>query len=165
MAGLFDRHGRAVRHYLRAVTGNDELAQDLAQDVFVRVVRSVGDYEPRERERAWLFRIARNILLDHRRRLAARPLSGAVAADQAVAPTQALDTDLGVALARLPDREREAFLMAEIGGLSYAEIASAFNLTVPAVRSVIYRARLSLRADLLPPPPVSATKGGMTHDD
>lgn len=76
MADLFDRHGRAVQHYFRAVTGSGELAEDLAQDVFVRVVRSVGEYEPRERERAWLFRIARNILLDHHRRPAARLLSG-----------------------------------------------------------------------------------------
>ena len=50
-ATLFERHGRSVRQYLRALTGSVELAEDLAQDVFVRVVRGADRYEPRERER------------------------------------------------------------------------------------------------------------------
>ena len=166
VAELFGRHGRAVRHYLRAATGSAELAEDLAQDVFVRVVRSVGQYEPRERERAWLFRIARNILLDHRRRLAARPSSGGVVAHAVVVPTQALRTDLDSALARLPEAEREAFLLAELGGLTYDEIARVLQITAPAVRSCIYRARLALRTLLSPPGPLTAAiVKGMPHDD
>ncbi len=69
------------------------------------------------------------------------------------------------ALARLPDPERDALLMAEMGGLSYAEIAALLGITLPAVRSALYRARMALRADLLPPPPLPATTRGPTHDD
>jgi RNA polymerase sigma-70 factor (ECF subfamily) len=166
VADLFNRHGRAVRHYLHAATGSAELAEDLAQDVFVRVVRGVGEYEPRERERAWLFRIARNILLDHRRRLAARPSTRRVDTEPAVAATQVLSTDLAAALARVPDTEREAFLLAELGGLTYDEIARVLLITVPAVRSCIYRARLALRALLLAPAPIAPQLvKGPFHDD
>jgi RNA polymerase sigma-70 factor (ECF subfamily) len=158
-ADLFERHGRSVRAYLRALTGNIELGDDLAQDVFLRVVRSAPRYEARERERAWLFRIAKNALADHRRRVLARPVTTSIAVEPLTQATFALRFDLRQALARLAEPEREAFLMAEIGGLSYAEIASTLDLTVPAVRSAIYRARLSLRAHLVPPPPLPATKG------
>jgi hypothetical protein len=82
VADLFDRHGRAVQRYLRAATGSAEVAEDLAQDVFVRVVRCVGRYEPRERARArgcsgsqetsfWIIIAA----LPHDRRAAAWPLT------------------------------------------------------------------------------------------
>lgn len=162
---LFERHGRSVRQYLRALTGQSDLADDLAQDVFVRVVQSAGGYEPRERERAWLFRIARNAAIDHRRRTAVRPQPAGEAREPTTAPVQALRSALVEALARLPDGEREAFLLAELGGLSYAEIAVALDLTPAAVRSVLYRARLSLRAALTPPGPVGSTIARTGHDD
>lgn len=164
-ADLFERHGRVIRGYLRALTGSVELAEDLAQEVFLRVVGQAERYEARERERAWLFRIARNALTDHRRRAAARPVTTTLSVELPTEPTQVVRLDLQQALARLPDGEREAFLMAEIGGLSYAEIASALDQTIPAVRSTLYRARLSLRRDLLPPRPLLASTRGMTHDD
>ena len=162
---LFERHGRSVRRYLRALTGRSDLVDDLAQDVFVRVVQSSGAYEPRERERAWLFRIARNAAIDHRRRAAARPQGAGATREPTTAPVQALQSALAKAIARLPDAEREAFLLAEVAGLSYAEIAVTLDLTAAAVRSALYRARLSLRADLTPPGPVGSTTARTGHDD
>ena len=163
---MFERHGRSVRQYLRALTGNAELAADLSQDVFLRVVRGADRYEARERERAWLFRIARNAVIDHRRRAAVRPVAAGEAMEVAQPPTQGMAADLSHALAALPDAERETFLMAEVGGLTYAEIAVALGLTGPAVRSAIYRARLALRAALMPPPPMApAARRGQDHDD
>lgn len=153
-AALFDRHGRSVRQYLRALTGSVELAEDLAQEVFLRVVRHADRYEPRERERAWLFRIARTTLVDHRRRTAARPVTADVVVDPATPASQAIRLDVRQALERLDHTEREAFLMVEVAGLSYAEIAIALELTVPAVRSCLYRARVALRAALGPTPPL-----------
>jgi RNA polymerase sigma-70 factor, ECF subfamily len=153
-ADLFERHGRLVRAYLRALTGSIDLAEDLAQDVFVRVVRGAVRYEARERERAWLFRIARNALTDHRRRLAVRSVVAHEASEPTVEANQLMRLELHQALARLPDIQREAFLMAEIGGLSYFEIADVLEMSVAAIRSALYRARLSLRADLLPLAPL-----------
>ena len=165
-AGLFERHGRSLRQYLRALTGSVELAEDLAQDVFVRVVRSADRYEPRERERAWLFRIARNAALDHRRREAVRPAGAGHALEPATGATQAIRASVREALAQLPEVEREAFLMAELGGLSYAEIAAALDVSVAAVRSCLYRARLTLRAALPAPSPGGAlvTRTDKDHD-
>jgi RNA polymerase sigma-70 factor (ECF subfamily) len=156
-----------VRQYLRALTGSAELAEDLAQDVFVRVVRGADRYEPRERERAWLFRIARNAALDHRRREAVRPAAAAYPLEPMTGATQALRAGLRQALAQLPETERDAFLMAELGGLSYAEIATALDLSVAAVRSSLYRARLALRAALTPPSPIApaASRGDSHHED
>ena len=162
---LFERHGRSVRQYLRALTGRSDLADDLAQDVFVRVVQNAGGYQPRERERAWLFRIARNAAIDYRRRAAVRPQTGGATREPATAPVQALRSALAEALGGLPDADREAFLLAELGGLSYVEIAAALDLTPAAVRSVLYRARLSLRAALTPPGPVGSTTARTGHDD
>lgn len=162
---LFERHGRSVRQYLRALTGRSDVADDLAQDVFVRVVQSAESYEPRERERAWLFRIARNAAVDHHRRASVRPQADGDPHEVVTAPAQALRSALAEAIGRLPDAEREAFLLAELGGLSYAEIAVALDLTPAAVRSALYRARLSLRAALTPPGPAGSTTVRTGQDD
>jgi RNA polymerase sigma-70 factor (ECF subfamily) len=69
-AALFEKYRQPLRRYLRFATGNADLADDLTQDVFLRVVRGADGYQPRGRERAWLFRVARNVLLDHARRAA-----------------------------------------------------------------------------------------------
>jgi RNA polymerase sigma-70 factor (ECF subfamily) len=160
---LFDEHGGAVRRYFRRLTGDHASADDLAQEVFLRVVRAADAYEPAERERAWLFRIARNVFLDGRRRASRSPIVDQ-RADTAIAPAQPLRSGIREALHALPVEDREAFLLAEIAGLAYAEIASATRSTVPAVRSRIYRARLALRARLSPPAPI-ASSAVRRHDD
>jgi RNA polymerase sigma-70 factor (ECF subfamily) len=154
-AHLFEHHGPAVRKYLHRLTQEPSIADDLAQEVFLRVVRGSARYEPRDRERAWIFRIARNVLLDYSRRKR-RSLEDVVPAEAVGAGTQGLRSDLHHALARLPDDERDAFLLGEIGGLTYAEIASMTETTVPSVRSRIYRARLALREMLRPPAPLTS---------
>jgi len=147
---LFERHRAALRAYLRLATGRSDIAEDLAQDVYLRVVRGEAAYQPRGKERAWLFSIARHLVVDHfRRRSREVPLR-----DAARPAAQTHGTSLREALVRLPDREREAFLLCEVGGLSYAEIATATASTIPAVRSAIYRARMQLRAEVLAPPPM-----------
>jgi RNA polymerase sigma factor (sigma-70 family) len=168
---LFEQHGSAVRRYLRRLTGEPELARDLAQDVYLRVVRSADRYEPREREQAWIFRIARNVFLDHRRAQARQPRIDATGAEwggaeRAGAAAQATRVDLDEALQRLDAVDRDAFLLCELGGLRYEEVAATLDLTVAGVRSRIYRVRLALRAALSPPArdlAASITRPG--HDD
>jgi RNA polymerase sigma factor (sigma-70 family) len=165
-AGIYQRHSRPLRAYLRALTGSAAVAEDLAQDVFVRVVRGGDRYEDRRRERAWLFRIARNVAIDHGRRMAARPRDTPAALEAIVPATQPLRVSLQEVLARLPEAERESFLLAELGGLTYDEIGEALQMTPAAVRSCLYRARVTLRAQLVPPAPLGArTAPGETDDD
>jgi RNA polymerase sigma-70 factor (ECF subfamily) len=148
--GMFERHGRAVRRFLFRLTRDPAAADDLAGEVFLRVVKASPTYQPREREAAWVFRIAQNVLRDaHRRRI--RSVEHAVEADAACPPGQVAGLDLQRGLDALPEDERVALLLGETGGLSYAEIAEATGATVAAVRSRIYRARQTLRARLLPP--------------
>jgi len=151
-AALFDRHHLAVFRFLRRMTGSLSLAEDLTQEVFLRVVRGIDSYEERSRETSWIFRIARNVLADRHRAQVRSPPATALR-DAAIAPcvaSQALATALDEALARLPDEEREAFLMREVGGLGYREIAEASGATADAARMRIYRARLALREALGP---------------
>jgi RNA polymerase sigma-70 factor (ECF subfamily) len=160
---VFEQHGSALHRYFRRLTGDAGAAEDLTQEVFLRVVRGGARYEPRERERAWVFRIARNVLLDRHRQNSRAP-SVEFRAESVTAAPQATRASLREALSHLPADEREAFLLREIGGLAYGEIAAATDSTVPAVRSRIYRARLALRDKLIPPAPI-VPGAFRTHDD
>ena len=163
---MFERHGSAVRRYLRRLTGHPETANDLAQDVYLRVVRGAARYEPREREQAWLFRIARNVFFDHEKARRRAPQSLDAPAEPAAAPAQAVRLDLDRALQRLDPVDRDAFLLCELGGLRYDEIAPQLGLIVAAVRTRIYRTRLALREMLLPPGPLTpAARVGRRSDD
>jgi RNA polymerase sigma-70 factor, ECF subfamily len=148
-AALFERHGRAIHLYLRRLTGSDDAARDLAQEVFLRVVRAGPDYAGPAPETPWLFRVARNVFLDHQRHSARHPTEQ-LPVDAVIGPDQAARVDLQQALEALPSVDRDIFLLCEIGGLSYADVARIVQSTVPAVRSRMYRARLALRARLVP---------------
>jgi RNA polymerase sigma-70 factor (ECF subfamily) len=151
-ARLFDRHHLAVFRFLRRMTGNLSVAEDLTQEVFLRVVRGLEAYDERSREVSWIFRIARNVLVDrHRaRERAPRDASMQDAAVVSRPATQVLTAILDDALAQHPEDDREAFLMREVGGLGYREIAEASGATPDAARMRIYRARLALREALGP---------------
>lgn len=156
-AALADAHGPALRAWFRRATGRPDVADDLAQEVFLRVVRFADGYEARGRDRAWLFAIAHRVLVDHVRsaRPGAAPAAPAADADGdppqgVIAPTQEVRVILQRALAALDASDRDAFLLAEVAGLSYAEIGSVLEMSHAAVRSRVYRARLALRAALRP---------------
>jgi RNA polymerase sigma-70 factor (ECF subfamily) len=145
-AELFERNHRAIYKYLLRTTNSPELAEDITQEVFVRVIKGLETYEDRNEERAWLFRIARNLRCDHARRAHRRPAPSSLDEAQLPEPArQDLRLCLAQALAALGEDDREAFVLAEVGGFSYADIAAICGTTVSAVRSRIYRARLSLR--------------------
>jgi RNA polymerase sigma-70 factor (ECF subfamily) len=157
-AALADAHGPAVRAYFRRAAGAD-VADDLAQEVFLRVVRFADGFEARGRDRAWLFTIAHRVLVDHVRQSSravpsASPVTraGEYPADveAAVAATQEVRVLLQRALHALETLDRDAFLLAEVAGLSYAEVAAVLDTSHAAVRSRVYRARLALRAALAP---------------
>jgi RNA polymerase sigma-70 factor (ECF subfamily) len=139
---------RLFRYFCRAV-GHAESARDLTQEVFVRVSRSAIPAEDGD-ARAWLFTIARNLSLDHHRNRVRRPEAPALA-DEARPPSQDVDFAVTEALASLPDVDRDVFVMREVAGLGYEEIARACSLTPDAVRSRIHRARLLLRSLLAAP--------------
>jgi RNA polymerase sigma-70 factor, ECF subfamily len=146
---LFARYRTPVYRFLHRLVGDAAAAEDLTQEVFLRALGAA--YQASERERAWVFQVARNLARDHVRRQAHRgPILEPV---DAPSPFTDRATAIAVhsAIAQLPDLDRDMFLMREAAGLTYDEIAVACDTTVDAVRNRLHRARLALRDALSPP--------------
>ena len=144
---LFTAHRDGVFRYLCRIVGQED-ARELTQEVFLRVARTAVPKTDDGGRRAWLFRIARNLALNHVRDDRRRGTPVESVADVAAPPTQALAAVLREALGQLHALDRDVFLMREVGGLSYEEISFACQLTADAVRSRLHRARQQLRASL-----------------
>ena len=140
-------HHDGVYRYLRRVVGAAESARDLTQEVFLRVSRAGVPEANDIGQRAWLFRIARNLALNHLRDGRRRPPT-VTFGSAAVPATQELAVALSHAIDALPDLDRDVFLLRETAGLSYEEIAAASELPLESVRSRLHRARQALRATL-----------------
>ena len=155
--GLFAvNRERLFRYFCRAV-GGTETAQDLTQEVFLRVSRTTIPEAADGDLRAWLFRIARNLALDHHRRRLRQPDPSALSREPTRSSSQDVNLAVNEALASLAALDRDVFLMREVAGLGYEEIAGACELTADAVRSRIHRARLQLRNQLAAPNATSRT--------
>jgi len=147
-AAIFDTYHLAVYRYFRRLLGDREAAEDLTQEVFLRVIRGLDRYESLGRESAWVFRIARNVFFDNRR--ARRPDATRLGDIEAcgVESDHVLAFDIQEALRLLSVHDCQVFVLKEVVGLSYAEIADATDVTENSVRSRLRRARLQLRASL-----------------
>ncbi|MFH1842467.1 MAG: RNA polymerase sigma factor [bacterium] len=141
-------------HMLQVV---DE-AEDLCQETFIRVHKQAGRYRPEGKFKSWLFRIAGNLArsLLRRRKILRWVRFDAVQHDQQ-SSSSAPDRDLEQkqlqqivrrALARLPDRQREAVVLRRYQDMSYREIAETLGTTSAAVESLLQRAATALRRDL-----------------
>ena len=150
-------HGNRVYRLAYRLTGNAPDAEDLTQDVFVRVFRSLADYTPGTFE-GWLHRITTNLFLDRMRRqqkirFDALPedterLPGRESSPEMVYAETHLDADIEAALAALPPDFRAAVVLCDIEQLSYEEIAQTLGVKLGTVRSRISRGRAMLRAAL-----------------
>lgn len=146
-AELFQRHHLAVYRFALRMTGRSDVAEDVTQEVFLRVVRSLPTYDDRGQGLAWLLAIARNLLVDgHRRngRDPAVPLDEDVRVNARIPERAALAEALG----RLPEADREVFVLRVVSGLGHDDIARVVGATPAAVRCRIYRARVALRSML-----------------
>jgi RNA polymerase sigma-70 factor (ECF subfamily) len=141
---LVAAHRQGVYRYLCRIVGRAETAHDLTQEVFLRVSRASVPETGDAGQRAWIFRIARNLALNHLRDGRRRPEPMSLV-DRGTAATQELSLAVREALDALPALDRDVFLLRESVGLSYEEIAAACDLTADAVRSRLYRARAALR--------------------
>jgi len=147
-AGFFHRHRTRVFRYIRRAVGSTDLAEDLSQEVFLRVVRGMPSYEDRQLETSWVFRIVRRVLADHWRQ-PLPPVTDEPGEGPAREPTQVVRASLEQAIDRLSPANREILMLREVVGLSYEEIAAALDMTLPAVRCRLARTRELLQATVV----------------
>ena len=155
---IVEQHSDRVFRLALRLTGNRHDAEDLTQEVFVRVFRSLHTYQPGTFE-GWLHRITTNLFLDQARRRqrirfdalsderAARLASPGAGPDAGYAD-RTFDDDVEAALSALPPEFRAAVVLCDIEGLSYEEIAAVLDVKIGTIRSRIHRGRAQLRSSL-----------------
>jgi RNA polymerase sigma-70 factor (ECF subfamily) len=152
---LFAAHHNEIYAYLIRMLRDSELAADLTQDAFVKAYRNYDTLEKPENARAWLYQIAHRVALDHiRRQKIVRFLPwtgeshGSAPSTERLVMDAHLSGDLQRALAKIPERQRAALLLAELHDLTGLELAAALGVSHVAARALLTRARESLRGAL-----------------
>lgn len=148
LTDLFERCHRAIYWYCLRYTCRPEDAEDLVQEVFYRASRSVAGAYRRQgagQEMAWLLRIARHLAVDLQRKKGALPARTVSASRVGREATQLMAFGLQEALNMVEDADREVFVLREVVGLTYAEIAEVTDATEHGVRARLYRVRGQLR--------------------
>jgi RNA polymerase sigma-70 factor (ECF subfamily) len=161
---LLDKHRSSVVHFLFRMIQNHAVAEELAQEVFLRVYRSRATYEPTAKFTTWLFRIATHLALNSLRdgknertqerlddvsgELPARQVRDArPSVEQSMVYEAKLD-EIRRAIAALPDKQRAAVLMHKYEEMEYSQIAKVLTCSESAVKSLLFRAYETLRARL-----------------
>jgi RNA polymerase sigma-70 factor (ECF subfamily) len=160
---LVGRHQALVIGTVARMLGSNSDVEDIAQQVFVRVWRSAPRYQPRAKFTTWLLKITRNLVFNEMRRtkrhthVPMQPEPGAeeipikdenVQEPDAALLEHELQEEIEKAIVDLPDTQRMAVVLRRYEDLSYEDIAEVLNLSVPAVKSLLFRARTELRARL-----------------
>jgi len=161
---LLDKYRSSVIHFLYRMIQNHAVAEELAQEVFLRVYRSRGTYEPTAKFTTWLFRIATHLALnslrdgrnersqerldDNSDDLPARQVSDRHPTIEATLVYQARLEEVRTAIAALPQKQRAAVLMHKYEEMEYSQIAKVLTCSESAVKSLLFRAYETLRARL-----------------
>lgn len=145
-------HYREVRSFLAQRSGNTAEADDLLQEIFVKAVHLGHDFCALDNPRAWLFHVARNLLIDRSRLKKEQvPLPDDLAAE-AESATEAIDAlthCLPRVLTELSAEDREAIVLCDLQGMAHKEFAERTGLSLPAAKSRVQRARRRLQAQLV----------------
>jgi len=161
---LLEKHRSPVIHFLFRMVQNQAIAEELAQEVFLRVYRSRSTYEPTAKFTTWLFRIATHLALnslrdgkneraqerldEHTDGMPGRQLpDGKPSVEQAMVYRAKVE-EVRRAIAALPEKQRAAVLMHKYQEMEYSQIAKVLNCSESAVKSLLFRAYESLRARL-----------------
>lgn len=163
---LVSRYQRPVFSFIYRMVRDRELAEDLAQDTFIRAFDNLGKYDPAYKFSSWLFKVGHNLTVDHirRRELDTVSIHGApdaVTSDQQEATSVSLESDferpdellearqLGAsieeAIDRLRPEYRTAILLRHVEGYSYDEISEVMEIPLGTVKTYIHRARAELQ--------------------
>lgn len=151
---LYEEHvGRVFALCLR-MTADERRAEELTQDVFVKVWRRMETFRGESAFSTWLYRVTVNTVLDHQKVRGRRPAQLSAVPDEAYVSGGVGATDPGQrlelerALASLPERARSALVLHGIEGYSYEEVAEIMEVSLGTVKSHIHRARSLLKEEL-----------------
>ena len=161
---LLEKHRSSVIRFLYRMVQNQAVAEELAQEVFLRVYRSRSSYEPTAKFTTWLFRIATHLALNALRDGKSRRLEERIDAGESEGPARQLPDvrpsaeqvlvrqasleEVRQAVASLPEKQRAAVLMHKYEEMEYAQIAKILSCSESAVKSLLFRAYETLRARL-----------------
>jgi RNA polymerase sigma-70 factor (ECF subfamily) len=160
---LVEKHQALVGGTIGRMLGSNSDVEDVAQQVFLRVWKSAKRYQPRARFTTWLLKITRNLVFNEmrrRKRHAATPLQTETEGEEiplrdehgqtpdAALLESELQRAIESAIANLPETQRMAVVLRRYEELSYEEIADVLDQSVPAVKSLLFRARTELRQKL-----------------
>lgn len=158
---IVERYQKPLLNYIYRYTGDRPSAEDIAQEVFLRVFMAAKEYRPQAAFKTWLFKIATNLCLNDLRDNKLRPNTvdlfseaGFVAlAPESCCPEKTMENrelsfTLKAALKSLPEKQRVALLLHKYSGFSYLEISRMMGCSISSVESLIHRARQSLRKQL-----------------
>jgi RNA polymerase sigma-70 factor (ECF subfamily) len=155
---LFDRHHRSIFRFVWSQVQDEQLAEDLTSEVFIRMVNHLPAYRLTEVPfRAWLYRIARNLIVDQHRLENGRlptPLDNAKHIAQpgqdpaAIAENQLTLDQIGRALAQLEPSQRDVIALRFLADMSLREVAETLEKSIAAIKSIQHRALATLRARL-----------------
>jgi RNA polymerase sigma-70 factor (ECF subfamily) len=165
LRSLIETHQHRVIGTVAKMLGDESDAEDIAQQVFIRVWKSAARYEPTAKFTTWLFKITRNLVFNELRRRKRHPTRSLDATyedddrpqqmpDPSVkaADTALLDAEMQAAIQRaideLPETQRMAVILRRYDDIPYEDIGEILDLSVPAVKSVLFRARTELREKL-----------------
>lgn len=160
---LIERHQALVAGTVARMLGSNADVEDIAQQVFIRVWKSAGRYVARAKFTTWLLKITRNLVFNEMRRAKRHPhlpvqidpeseeiplKDEVTSTPDAMLLEGELQQAIENAIGRLPDTQRMALVLRRYEELSYEEIAEVLDLSVPAVKSLLFRARTELRERL-----------------
>ncbi len=160
---LLEKHRSSVVHFLYRMVQNPAVAEELAQEVFLRVYRSRATYEPTAKFTTWLFRIATHLALNSLRdgnerlqerldddssEMPVRQISDRRPTVEQRMVYQAKLDEVRHAVAALPEKQRAAVLMHKYQEMEYSQIAKVLNCSESAIKSLLFRAYETLRARL-----------------
>jgi len=154
---LVKRYQSPVCNFVYRYLGDRAAAEDITQEVLLRVYRSASRFDPKGRVSSWVFQIARNLSLNEIKRRGRARLSETELKDEreytsakspVASEAHALEHEVMAALGELPENQRAALLWRVNEGLSYREIGEVLGVSVQSVESLIFRARERLRSSL-----------------
>jgi len=160
---LIERHQSLVVGTVARMLGSNSDVEDIAQQVFIRVWKSASRYVPRAKFTTWLLKITRNLVFNELRRAKRRahaPLQTQANVEEMQLKDESnpspdaslleleLQEAIEKAIGELPETQRMALVLRRYEEFSYEQIADVLNLSVPAVKSVLFRARTELRLRL-----------------